>query len=478
VTAPLVKVVGVSAFERPTKMRMPFRFGVTTATHGRQAIVEARIRLSDGREVAGFAAEALGAKWFDKNLALTDAQNHHQLRTSLELATDAYRAAPPSTAFGLFAENYEHHMAACATLGLNPLIASYGPALLDRAVLDALCRLEGVSFYAAMRGNLAGLTPHRIAPELAGFDVGRFLAGLSPALAIDARHTVGLVDPITRADQKERIGDGLPETLEEVISTYGNRYFKLKVGGDAEADIDRLKKIASVLDRSSDPYFVTLDGNEQYGDAESVAAFLAGARERPKLSRLFASTLYIEQPIRRSEALTKPVGALAAFAPVIIDESDGELSSFPRARELGYAGVSSKNCKGFYKSILNLARCAVWNGDTPGRYFMSAEDLTTEPGLSVQQDLALVNLLGLTHVERNAHHFIDGFGGRPEAEARAHLAAHPDLYEERGGRVRLKIENGRLALGSLDCMGFASAVQPFLDAAEPMPKSKWRGGPA
>ncbi|OJU04592.1 MAG: mandelate racemase [Rhizobiales bacterium 65-79] len=472
-SAPAVKVVGVSAYERPTKMRMPFRFGVTTATHARQAIVEARIRLADGREGSGYAAEALGAKWFDKNLALTDAQNHHQLRKSLEMATATYCAASPSTAFGLFADGYEHQMAICEKLGLNPLIASYGPALLDRAVLDALCRLEGVSFYAAMRANLAGIAPHRIAPELAGFDFGRFLCGLSPASAIDVRHTVGLVDPITRADQKERIGDGLPETLEEVISAYGNNYFKLKVGGDAEADIERLEKIAAVLDQRSEPYFVTLDGNEQYDDAESTAAFLEHARARPKLSRLFASTLYIEQPIRRSAAMARPVGALAAFAPVIIDESDGELSSFPRARELGYAGVSSKNCKGFYKSILNRARCAVWNNETPGRYFMSAEDLTTEPGLSVQQDLALVNLLGLTHVERNAHHFIDGFGGRPEAEARAHLAAHPDLYAERGGRVRMKIEDGRLAIGSLDCAGFASAVPPFLEAAEPMPKSGW-----
>src|SRR6185312_6337602 len=168
---------------------------------------------------------------------------------------------------------------ACAGLDLNPLIASYGTALLDRAVLDALCRLEGVSFYAAMRANLAGIAPHTIAPELAGFDFDRFLAGLSPAAAIDVRHTVGLVDPITRADQKERVGDGLPETLEEVISAYGNRYFKLKVGGEAKADIERLEKIAAVIDRQSEPYFVTLDGNEQYGDAESAAAFLGHARE-------------------------------------------------------------------------------------------------------------------------------------------------------------------------------------------------------
>lgn len=474
-SAPRLKVLEVASHERPTKLRMPFRFGVTTATHGRQAIVSARIRLDDGREAEGFAAEALGAKWFDKNLKLSDAENHHQLRKSLELAASAYRASASATAFRLFADRYAEQAAECAALGLNPLIAAYGPALLDRAVLDALCRAAGLSFYAAMRENLAGMAPHAIAPELDGFDFARFLAALSPTDGIAVRHTVGLADPILTADRKpeERVGDGLPETLEEVIAAYGNRYFKLKVGGDAEADIERLERIASVLDGVGERYFVTLDGNEQYGDAASAAAFLRQAKARPRLERLFSSALYLEQPIRREAALAEPVAELAAMLPVIIDESDGEMSAFPRARALGYAGVSSKTCKGFYKSILNLARCAVWNRETTGRHFLSAEDLTTEPGLSVQQDLALVNLLGLTHVERNAHHFIAGFGGRPEAEARAHLAAHPDLYEERGGRIRLKIVQGRLAIGSLGCVGFASAVPPDLAGTEPMPKAEW-----
>ena len=60
---------------------------------------------------------------------------------------------------------------------------------------------------------------------------------------------------------------------------------------------------------------------------------------------------------------------------------------------------------------------------------MSAEDLTTLAGVSVQQDLALVSLLGLTHVERNGHHFIDGMSFAPEAEQAAFARAHPDLYE-------------------------------------------------
>ena len=48
---------------------------------------------------------------------------------------------------------------------------------------------------------------------------------------------------------KEPVGDGLPETLEEVVARYGHRYFKLKVGGDVAADVERLAAIASVLDR-------------------------------------------------------------------------------------------------------------------------------------------------------------------------------------------------------------------------------------
>ena len=98
-----VEVLAIDRYERPYRLRMPFRFGVTTATHGRQTIVRARIRLADGRETEGFSAEALGAKWFDKNLALTDAQNHHQLRKALELASDAYLGAGAATPFDLFA---------------------------------------------------------------------------------------------------------------------------------------------------------------------------------------------------------------------------------------------------------------------------------------------------------------------------------------------------------------------------------------
>jgi hypothetical protein len=473
--APRLRVLGVELFEQPFRLRMPFRFGVITVTQGVQAFARVQVRLEDGREGDGYAAEALGAKWFDKNPALSDEQNVEQLRKSIELAGAAYRAAPPMTAFDLFAEHHHAQLAAGSAIGLPPLVASYGPALLDRAILDAACRLQGVSFWSAMRANLSGMRSHPIVPDLDGFDFDAFLASLHPARSIACRHTVGLVDPIVAADQDAggRVGDGLPETLEEVVATYGQRHFKLKLGGRIDADVERLVRIARVLDTIRDPVHVTLDGNEQYEDVESVVALWHAMEQEPALRRLCVSTLFIEQPIKRQVALARSVRPLVRLRPVIIDESDGDLDAFPCARDLGYSGVSSKDCKGFYKSIVNLARCRQWNAAGDGGYFMSGEDLTTQAGFAVQQDLALVSLLGLTHVERNGHHFIDGFAGRPPGEAEAFLRAHPDLYHAPAGRVRLKIEHGVLRIGSLDCPGFGSTVVPDLSTTPRMSPALW-----
>ena len=239
---------------------------------------------------------------------------------------------------------------------------------------------------------------------------------------------MGLVDPLTAAERpaSERVNDGLPETLEEVVSYYRGRYYKLKVGGDVKADLDRLTRIASVLDAGAGDYKVTFDGNEQYDDVDGIVELWRKVEETPALAQAWSRRRCSSSSRSSAQAaLSRPVTALAEYRPVIIDESDGELSTFPEALTLGYAGVSSKNCKGFYKSILNAARVAKLR--RRARYFMSAEDLTTQPGVSVQQDLALVSLLGLTHVERNAHHFIDGMSSasRGRAECLRRRASRP-----------------------------------------------------
>jgi L-alanine-DL-glutamate epimerase-like enolase superfamily enzyme len=466
-----LKCVAVELYERPVRLRLPFRFGVVTLTEAPQAFVRARIRLEDGREGWGAGAELLAPKWFDKNLALSNEDNFAQLRFALRLARDAYLDGASRSAFGHCAAHYREVIEAGARHGLNALVACFGPAQLDRAILDALCRLARMSFYEAVQGNLVGIAPAELAPDLAGFDVDAFLARLQPAERIAARHTVGLVDAI--AGHPRRVADGLPESLEEAIAAYGHTWFKLKVGGRVDEDVARLAEIAGVLDAGGRSYRVTLDGNEQYDDPEALRGLLARLRAEPKLARLLGAIAFVEQPIHRAQALERDVSAVSRIAPVIIDESDADLDAFPRARALGYRGVSSKMCKGLYKSILNAARCAAWNRAAgASRYFMTAEDLTTQAGLAVQQDLALVNLLGITHVERNGHYYVNGMAGLPDMEQSAFLAAHPDLYERSHGAVRLKIRAGELAIGSLDCPGFASGAEPDWGGLAPMPEPR------
>ncbi len=106
--------------------------------------------------------------------------------------------------------------------------------------------------------------------------------------------------------------------------------------------------------------------------------------------------------------------------------------------------------------------------------FIAGEDLTCQAGLGVQQDLALGALIGVTHAERNGHHYVDGFGDTPAAEALAFLAAHPDLYACDANRVRLSIHDGDLLTGSLTAPGFASKVHPVWSAMSPLEQPKAR----
>jgi len=439
-----LRIEALDFLERDVRLRMPFRFGVVTLTESPQAFVRCRIRTEDGREGEGAAAELLAPKWFDKDPALSNEDNYEQLRASLRAARERYLAHGAETA-------WRHSSPG------KGLVENYGPALIDRAVLDALLRALGISFYKAIQQNIIGAEPFE------GIDLPSFFAGLKPLWRIAARHTVGLVDPITAADIKVRVDDGLPETLEEVVARYRHRWFKLKVGGDASADVERLAAIAAVLDRTADPYHVSLDGNEQYGDMAGVAELWHRMKSDRRLARLVASIVFIEQPVKRSAALERPVEGIEK--PVIIDESDDSLEAFPRAKALGYKGVSSKTCKGIYKSLINRARCAAWGAE----YFMTGEDLTIQPGLALQQDLALVSVLGLTHLERNGHHYVNGMADLPRAEQQAFLTAHPDLYEQSHGAVRVRIDNGELSIDSLDCPGYASRAMPDWRSMKEMP---------
>jgi len=63
---------------------------------------------------------------------------------------------------------------------------------------------------------------------------------------------------------------------------------------------------------------------------------------------------------------------------------------------------------------------------------------------------------------------VNGMADLPPGEQNAFLAAHPDLYEKSHGAVRVRIDDGMLALGSLDCPGYASRAVPEWNSMKEM----------
>jgi hypothetical protein len=452
---PRLAVRDVAFFERPVTFARPFRFGAVVINATPQAFVRVEIEVEGKGRAVGASAEFLVPKWFDKRPHLAPEETVDGLRRSLTIARELYLAHSGfETAFGLHAACIAAQVEACAKEDIPPLAAAYGPAEIDKAILDALLRAADANFFDGMAENIAGIDA-RLSPGLNDEEIGRFLAGRKRLERVAIRHTVGLDDKVEGeggvADEKENAGA---------------RYFKLKLNGDPEHDAARLIRIGNELATLPYDYNVTLDANEQYADLAALGALIDRLDHDAALKPIAAKLLYIEQPMPRDVTRDAPLGALAGRT-FIIDEADDSYDAFPVARAFGYRGISSKSCKGIYKSIVNATRAAKWSGNG-AKFFVTGEDLTCQAGLAVQQDLALGALIGVTHAERNGHHYVDGFAETPTAEAEAFLVAHPDLYRRDGGKVRLAIHDGDLLTGSLTSPGFATSVHPDRSTLPPL----------
>ncbi len=116
---------------------------------------------------------------------------------------------------------------ACAREDIPSLAAAFGPAEIDKAILDALLRGIGVNFFDGMNGNIAGIDA-RLSPDIRDEDIAQFLARCQRLDRVALRHTVGLDDQI---EGKGGVAD--PRENSDA------RYFKLKLNGDPQADAAR-----------------------------------------------------------------------------------------------------------------------------------------------------------------------------------------------------------------------------------------------
>ncbi|MBB4120940.1 enolase C-terminal domain-like protein [Martelella radicis] len=446
--APRLEVGSISFDMRPVVFRLPFHFGNTVVTETDQAFVSVSIAVG-GQRAEGRSAQLLVPRWFDKRPTRSNDETVEDLRLSL---SHACRHAETIAGDTVAEATTRLRAAVEADMPATPrLAAHFGPALVEMALIDALSIAFGLNFAQAARADLFGVAAME-APDIAPQAITAALAAIRPLPAIMPRQTVGFDAPLRETEVAgDHPDDGLPVSLEAIIRATGIRAFKIKLAGDPEADIDRLTAIAGLVG-NMDGLRVTLDANEQYAP-DRFAGFLDMLFADDALSPFRQAIGFIEQPFPRETALAQGIAPDLCRFPLIIDESDDHDGAFASALERGWSGTSIKSCKGVLRALLNF--CRVKAGRAEGRnLFISAEDLTCQPGLCWQQDTMVAATLGLRDVERNGHHFAGGMQGCDDLQKARLLSTHPDIYLKQDGHIGLRIEDGTIAVGSLFVPGF------------------------
>tara|TARA_R110002096_G_scaffold215310_13_gene403169 strand:- start:1484 stop:2896 length:1413 start_codon:yes stop_codon:yes gene_type:complete len=453
--------------------RFPFRYGIASMT--RLPHLFLRVTLSvDGKETQGICSEGLPPKWFTKNPDTTFEEDLPDLVGVIQqAAAEAQSISSAKSIYDLWNWLYESQTKWAAESGIPPLLANLGVSLIERGMMDAFCRSIGKPFWAALHHNDFGINLGEIHPELPNAVPADFLPA-EPLQKVNIRHTVGLGDALIASEipPEDLAADGLPQALEDCIREYHLRYFKIKLSGNLEVDRERLFRLADLLKRTSPDFRYTLDGNEQYRDLGAFRAAWEAFQEDPQLQTFLSSKhlIFVEQPLHRDAALEAPVAEVLKSwrnaPPMVIDESDGELGSLRRALELGYSGTSYKSCKGVIKGIANACLLAHLRRQAPDcQFLMSGEDLATVGPVTLLQDLAVMAALGISHVERNGHHYFKGLSAFPVSIQETVNTTSSGLYHSQKERdfSAFTIRHGQVDLADVNDASFGTGLDPSSD---------------
>ncbi len=466
------RIVAATLFSEEVVTRIPFRYGIATMTRLPHVFLQIDLESHD-RRARGLAADHLPPKWFTKDPLASLDDEISTMRKVIVHAASLVTGTTFDRVFDFWRELWTAQDDWARRHGHPALLAHLGTSLVERAVIDAFCRIEGITFPEAVRGNHLGLRLGELDPTLPANWSG--LLPEQPLNTVTVRHTLGLADEIYERDldgNPARVDDGLPQSLEAAVKVYGLREFKIKFGGQWEQDAPRLARAFECLaTHAPEDWRFSLDGNESFPDAESFRAYWQRLTAEPWLNAHLARLLFVEQPVGRLAALEAAAdwSSWPDGPPILIDESDGDLDAVPRALDLGCAGSSHKNCKGVIKGILNRCRITAAAAASPGRTFlMSGEDLCNVAPVALPQDLVVQAVLGNGSVERNGHHYFRGLSMWPVAVRNAVLRAHPGLFNDEFGFCSLRIADGRLDLASVlrAPFGYAADIDPATFCSE------------
>jgi L-alanine-DL-glutamate epimerase-like enolase superfamily enzyme len=423
--------------------RTPIKFAGTAVDRVTLLNVHCVVRNRRGRTAKGFGSMPLGNIWaypapqmgYDGTLRVMKL-----LAARIEQITRDWREYGHPVDINVALE--PAYLAAAAEISAGERLPVSIPKLavlvvaspFDAAVHDAYGKLHGVSSYHTygpefMRHDLA----HYLNEEFRGEYLEQYVTR-EPKPRMPLYHLVGALDPLTDADIRQRINDGLPETLPEWIRYSGLTHLKIKLNGDdLNWDVERVLAVDRVAaqtqaERGVKEWYYSADFNERCPNVGYLIEFLRRIKERAPEG--FERIQYIEQPTKRDLKADRQnvMHEAAKLRPVVIDESLTDFEMLLLAREMGYTGVALKACKGQSQALLNAAAAQKY------KMFLCVQDLTC-PGASLIHSAGLAaHVPGVAAIEANARQYVP-------AANKGWEERFPGVFDVRDGHVNTALLN-------------------------------------
>ena len=430
--------------------RAPYKFGGVAVDRVTLLNVECVVSLPTGHSAKGFGSMTMGNIWSFPSRLMTYDQTltaMKRLAEKIDRLTSNYReyghpidlnfALEPAYLNAAAEVTRELHLAEpipklCTLVTASPF---------DAALHDAFGKIHGRNVYQTYGPDLLPNDLSRyLGKEYSGLWLHHYLLQ-RPTPQMPLYHSVGALDPLTPADVKIPIRDGLPQTLGEWIVYSGVDHIKIKLNGDdLQWDLDRVLNIHAVAIQAKtrntpNSWFYSLDFNERCPNVEYLLRFIHNLKERN--IGAFRRIQYIEQPTARDLAAHRDnvMHQASKLVPVVIDESLTGLDMLMLARDIGYTGIALKACKGQSQAMLLAAAGQVQ------KMFLCVQDLTC-PGASLIQSAGIAaHVPGVVGIEANAREYVPA-ANKPWGKR------FPGIFDIRNGRMGTETITG-LGLGAV-----------------------------
>jgi L-alanine-DL-glutamate epimerase-like enolase superfamily enzyme len=397
------------------RYRTPIKFGGVALDRVTLLNVEIDVETATGKSAQGFGSMPLGNVWSFPSRVLTYDQTLAAMKSVVEhvarLTADHGDSGHPidltwalEPAYHQAARGVQAHLQLAEAIPALCVLVAASP--FDAALHDGFGKAQGLNCY------------HTYGPDFMNHDLGHYLGPDFRRQALDRYvtrqprprlplyHLIGALDPLDATDLRQRLNDGLPETLPEWIEHDGLTHLKIKLNGDdLDWDVQRVVRIDQVTAgaqqaRGVRDWWYSLDFNERCPNVAYLVEVLAQVRDQRPAG--FERIQYIEQPTARDLKANRHnvMHEASRLRPVVIDESLLDLESLLLAREMGYTGAALKACKGQSQSLLLAAAAQKY------QMFLCVQDLTC-PGASLIHSAGLAaHIPGVAAIEANARQYV------------------------------------------------------------------------